>query len=87
VFLCRIGIISGIWSARLWPVCLASSRDSSCLYRVLMCLYRRDVLLIVGISLLNGPDDVCISKCAEQDFPCFDYRYENPSAATFEQVG
>lgn len=31
-------------------------------------------------------DDVCMSKCAAQDFPCFDFRYENPDAVTFEQA-
>lgn len=32
-------------------------------------------------------DNVCVSKCAEQNFPCFDYQYENPQAVTFEQAG
>lgn len=31
-------------------------------------------------------DPKCISLCAQNDFPCFDFQYEKKFAPTFEQV-
>ncbi len=31
-------------------------------------------------------DPLCLSRCASQHFPCFDFQYANQSAVVFEQV-